>query len=406
MIYNFIIFLYVCAARIAALCNKKVSKMIRGQRDAFTVLEDKIDKDSKYLWFHAASLGEFEQGRPLIENIRRDYPEYKILLTFFSPSGYEVRKNYEGADVVCYLPFDTPRNVRRFIDMARPSMAFFIKYEFWKNYLDELSRRNIPTYSVCSIFRPTQIFFRWYGKCYKEVLHTFTHFFVQNEESAQLLRNEGISDVTIVGDTRFDRVLAICRKARPLPLLECFKDRGKTLVVGSSWKADEEVFIPYVNAHPELNLIIAPHVVDESRLKEIEDCLNCKTVRYTQATEESIKEAGCVLIDSYGLLSSVYRYGEIAYIGGGFGSGIHNTLEAAVYGIPVIFGPNNKKFLEAQELQRCNGGFEISGEDDFNRLMDRFMTDDGFLSSAGKSAGHYVSTSGGASDIILKAICL
>ena len=404
MIYNFIIFLYVCAARIAALCNKKVSKMIRGQRDAFTVLEDKIDKDSKYLWFHAASLGEFEQGRPLIENIRRDYPEYKILLTFFSPSGYEVRKNYEGADVVCYLPFDTPRNVRRFIDMARPSMAFFIKYEFWKNYLDELSRRNIPTYSVCSIFRPTQIFFRWYGKCYKEVLHTFTHFFVQNEESARLLRNEGISDVTIVGDTRFDRVLAICRKARPLPLLECFKDRGKTLVVGSSWKADEEVFIPYVNAHPELNLIIAPHVVDESRLKEIEDCLNCKTVRYTQATEESIKEAGCVLIDSYGLLSSVYRYGEIAYIGGGFGSGIHNTLEAAVYGIPVIFGPKYHKFKEAVDLIACGGAFSISDKEQFTSLMDSLINSPAIAEAAGQSALKFVNQQLGATDAVIRQL--
>ena len=406
MTYNFIIFLYVFAARLTALFNEKVSKMVKGQRDAFAVLKDKIDEGSKYLWFHAASLGEFEQGRPLIEAIRRNYPEYKILQTFFSPSGYEVRKNYKGADVVCYLPFDTPRNVRRFIDAARPSMAFFIKYEFWKNYLDELSRRHIPTYSVCSVFRPNQIFFRWYGRSYKKVLHTFTHLFVQNEESVRLLGNEGVTNVSIVGDTRFDRVLAVSREAQELPLLDCFKNKTKTLVVGSSWKADEDIFIPYFNAHPELKLIIAPHVVDESRLNEIEESLNCKTIRYTKATKENLKDAGCLLIDSYGLLSSVYRYGDVAYIGGGFGAGIHNTLEAAVYGIPVIFGPNNKKFVEAQNLLRCNGGFEIQGKEDFVNLMNRLVTDEAFLASAGKNAGRYVSANGGASDVILKTVRL
>ena len=405
MTYNIIICLFAAVVRLLALFNKKISTMVKGEQRAFDVLRQKIDTNYRYVWFHAASLGEFEQGRPLIEEIRKRKPDVKILLTFFSPSGYEVRKNYKGADVVCYLPIDTPRNVKRFIKLARPEVAFFIKYEFWKNYLEEMRRLGIPAYSVSSIFRPGQVFFRWYGTVYNDVLRCFTHLFVQNEESVQLLASIGITNVSITGDTRFDRVIDICKQAKPLPLVETFKgDNRRTMVAGSSWQPDEDIFIPYFNRHPEMKLIIAPHVVSESHIEEIISKLQRKTVRYTKATAESIKDVDCLIIDCFGLLSSIYRYGEVAYIGGGFGVSIHNTLEAAVYGIPVVFGPNNQKFMEAQGLKACGGGFEIQDEDSFDDLMTKFLLDERFLTDSGKRAGDYVQSNSGAMERILKTV--
>ena len=399
--------LYTSAVHIAALFSKKVAKMVKGEKEAFSVLAQKIEPGAKYVWCHAASLGEFEQGRPLIEEIRRTHPEYKILQTFFSPSGYEVRKDYKGADIVCYLPLDTPRNVKRFIELAHPSKAFFIKYEFWKNYLSELKKQGIPVYSVSSIFRPGQVFFRWYGRLagYTDVLKCFEHLFVQNEESVNLLKGIGITDTTIVGDTRFDRVLDICHKAKELPLVERFKgNNDRTFVAGSSWAPDEDIFIPYFNAHPEMKLIIAPHVIDEAHLSEIISKLTRPVVRYSKATLENVQQADCLIIDCFGLLSSIYRYGDVAYIGGGFGVGIHNTLEAAVYGIPVLFGPNNKKFLEAQGLKACKGGFEIQGTEDFKSLMDSFFTNYAVLDKAGKKAGSYVADHAGALKKIMQVV--
>lgn len=409
MLYNFFIMLYVSAVHIVALFSKKVNKMVKGEKEAFAVLAERIDPEAKYLWVHAASLGEFEQGRPLIEEIRKNHPEYRILLTFFSPSGYEVRKDYKEADVVCYLPLDTPRNAKRFIELAHPFKAFFIKYEFWKNYLCELKKRGIPVYSVSSVFRPQQIFFRWYGGFtgYVDVLRCFTHLFVQNGDSVRLLKSIGITNTTIVGDTRFDRVVDICHKAKELPLVEAFKGSNeKTLVAGSSWTPDEDIFIPYFNAHPEMRLIIAPHVIDESHLQEITAKLTRPVVRYSQATMEEVAKADCLIIDCFGLLSSIYRYGEVAYIGGGFGVSIHNTLEAAVYGIPVVFGPNNRKFIEAQGLKACKGGFEVKGSDDFNTLMDSFFSNYNYLDRSGKNAGNYVRNHTGALDKILQEVRL
>lgn len=404
MLYNIGIYLYLLGVKLAALFSSKPAKMVKGHREVFGLLRDKIDRNARYIWFHAASLGEFEQGRPLIERIRKEHPEYKILQTFFSPSGYEVRKDYGGADIVCYLPFDTPRNVRRFIELARPCMAFFIKYEFWQNYLNELSRKGIPVYSVSSIFRPGQIFFRRYGKEYRKVLKTFTRLFVQDETSKKLLADIGVEDVTVVGDTRFDRVLDICAAAKQLPLVRTFKGDALTFVAGSSWEPDEEIFIKYFNAHPGMKLIIAPHVVDDSHLKSILSKLQRPCVRYTEATEENVRQADCLIIDCYGLLSSIYRYGEIAYVGGGFGVGIHNVLEAAVYGIPVIFGPNNKKFREAQHLLLERGGFEITSSEDFTRLMDAFLADSAYLERSGRAAGDYVKNNSGALEKIIRNV--
>ena len=406
MFYNLAISLYEFAAKVAALFSSKPAKMLEGQKRAFMYLLNNLDPYDKHIWVHAASLGEFEQGRPLIERIRKDYPKYKIVLTFFSPSGYEVRKDYKGADYVCYLPFDTPDNAMMFVRIVKPVVAYFIKYEFWRNYLRELHKNDVPAYSISSIFRPNQIFFRWYGKSYREVLHCFDHFFVQNEESKKLLFSAGVTFSTVVGDTRFDRVLDIRAEAQPLPLVERFKGDALTLVAGSSWGPDEDIFIKYFNAHPEMKLIIAPHVVNDGHLKEIESKLQRSYVRYTQVTEENVEKADCLIIDCYGLLSSIYRYGEISYIGGGFGVGIHNVLEAAVYGIPVIFGPNNKKFREAQHLLANKGGFEIHSYEDFEQLMNKFLSDEAYLKQSGKAAGDYVKGNAGAMEKIMKRVAL
>ena len=438
--YNIAIYIYLIGVAIGSLFNKKIKKMWRGEREAVDLLKEKVDSTAKYVWFHAASLGEFEQGRPLIEQLKATHPEYKILLTFFSPSGYEVRKNYEGADIVCYLPLDTIRNARRFLRAVHPVMAFFIKYEFWYNYLHILRHRGVPVYSVSSIFRPGQVFFKWYGRNYAKVLHCITHFFVQNEVSLQLLKGIGIDEATVVGDTRFDRVLQIKEQAKKLPIVEAFKgingkgdackddlseDAGKgelsedackdnlsengckgckVFVAGSSWQPDEDIFIRFFNDHPDWKLIIAPHVIGEDHLTYILDKLQMKAVRYTQATEQSAAEARCLIIDCFGLLSTIYRYGEIAYVGGGFGVGIHNVPEAAVWGVPVLFGPNNKRFQEAQDLLACKGSFEVTDYDSFNTIISRLISDDKFRHQCGEASANYVKSRSGATDIIMKSV--
>lgn len=420
MIYNIVIYFVLWGIAIASLFNEKVRKMWRGEREAFKILKQKVDPNAKYIWFHAASLGEFEQGRPLMERIRKDYPQYKILLTFYSPSGYEVRKNYEGADIICYMPVDTRLNAIRFLRLVRPVMAFFIKYEFWSNFLHILKHRNIPTYSVSSIFREDQVFFKWYGRSYAGVLKCFTRFFVQNEESKQLLKGIGITAVDVVGDTRFDRVLQIKEAAKHLPICEAFRTGVassqsadvphhdfKVFVAGSSWPPDENVFIPFFNEHKDWRLLIAPHVIAEEHLKLILSLIKGKkVVRYTQTIPEEAAEADVLIIDCFGLLSSMYNYGDVAYIGGGFGVGIHNTLEAAVWNMPVIFGPNNKKFQEAQGLLKSGGGFEINTYEDFSGLMSSLMNDETFLKQAGDKAGTFVAHLAGATDKVLASVKL
>jgi putative 3-deoxy-D-manno-octulosonic-acid transferase len=393
---------------IASCFNKKVKKMWAGERQALKVLREKVDPNARYIWFHAASLGEFEQGRPLMEYLRKTHPEYKILLTFFSPSGYEVRKNYEGADIICYLPLDTIRNARRFLRAIKPVMAFFIKYEFWYNYLHILQHRGVPTYSVSSIFRPDQIFFQWYGKGYGRVLKCFTHFFVQNIESKNLLAKLDIHDVEVVGDTRFDRVLQIKEASKQLPIVEKFTENtSKVFIAGSSWLPDEEVFLKYFNLHKDWKLIVAPHVIGEDHLAQIFELLKGRrVVRYTEATEENVKDAEVLIIDCFGLLSSIYHYGTISYVGGGFGVGIHNVLEAAVWDIPVIFGPNNKRFQEAQGLIMAGGGFEINDYQSFRDLMMRFETDEMFLQTSKKHAGEFVKGRAGATKKIMGSLPL
>ena len=406
--YNIVIYIYLIGVAIASCFNKKVKKMWAGERQAIKVLREKVDPNARYIWFHAASLGEFEQGRPLMEYLRKTHPEYKILLTFFSPSGYEVRKNYEGADIICYLPLDTIRNARRFLRAIKPVMAFFIKYEFWYNYLHILQHRGIPTYSVSSIFRLDQIFFQWYGKGYGRVLKCFTHFFVQNIESKNLLAKLDIHDVEVVGDTRFDRVLQIKEASKQLPIVEKFTENtSKVFIAGSSWLPDEEVFLKYFNLHKDWKLIVAPHVIGEDHLAQIFELLKGRRVaRYTEATEENVKDAEVLIIDCFGLLSSIYHYGTISYVGGGFGVGIHNVLEAAVWDIPVIFGPNNKRFQEAQGLIMAGGGFEINDYQSFRDLMLRFETDEMFLQTSKKHAGEFVKGRAGATEKIMGSLPL
>ena len=428
--YNLIFYIFEFGVFIASFFNDKIKKMWRGERAAFRYLREHVEPGADYAWFHAASLGEFEQGRPIIEEYRKVYPHKKILLTFFSPSGYEVRKDYELADLVCYLPIDTPTNALRFLRTVRPSVAFFIKYEFWYNYMHILRHRGVPVYSVSSIFRPDQIFFRWYGRTYAHVLKCFTHFFVQNEQSRQLLADIGITNVDVTGDTRFDRVATIARQSKHIPIVETFinlnhnvnhnvnhndncelrtdncelhENSRRVYIAGSSWLPDEKIFLDYFNRHRDWKLIIAPHVIAESHLDMIMQLIpDRRVVRYTQVSKpEELIDAEVLIIDCFGLLSSIYKYGTVAYVGGGFGDGIHNLPEAAVWNLPVIFGPNNHKFQEAQELKSCGGGIEITSADDFAHIMDTLTADPAALQHASDAAGNYVRSQSGATERLL-----
>ena len=405
--YQIGILLYAYLFRVVALFHKKARKMVVGHRNSWRILRDGIDQSKPWLWFHAASLGEFEQGRPIMERIRKEHPEYGILLTFFSPSGYEVRKNYPGADLICYLPFDTILNVRRFLNLVQPQKAFFIKYEFWPNYLSELKRRKTPTYLVSGIFRKEQLFFKNYAPFYRRMLESFTHLFVQNQNSIELLASIGRTyEVSISGDTRFDRVLEIQAAAKELPIAELFAKsaKGNVLIAGSSWPKDEALFIPYFNEHPELKLIIAPHEIHEEHLLTIEAQLKRPFLRYSLATPEEAAACDCLIIDCFGLLSSIYRYGDMAYIGGGFGNGIHNTLEAAVYGIPLLFGPKFAKFHEAKELLACGGAVTIDTEVALVSILEDWSSKENLRASAGKMAGEMVKKGSGGTNIVLNTI--
>ena len=402
-LYNLAISLYAFVVRIISPFHRKARKMIVGHKQTYKILKDQIIPNAEYIWVHAASLGEFEQGRPIIEELKRSHPDYKILLTFFSPSGYEIRKDYALADITCYLPFDKKRNVKKFFKLVQPKIAIFIKYEFWYNFVNQLNKRNIPTYMVSAIFRPNQIFFRWYGFAIRNILHRYTCICVQDKNSQKLLASINVNNVKICGDTRFDRVIDIKNnKSESLELIELFveqrsKDRvEKTFIAGSSWPKDEDIFIPYFNTHLEVKLIIAPHEIDDVHLNYIERNLMRPSIRYSEATKDNIQNYDCVIIDSFGILSSIYAYGDIGYVGGGFGVGIHNILEVAVHRIPVIFGPNFKKFKEAYDLIENGGGYSIKDLQSFSGLMDEFLQYDETLKAAGAHAEQYVLQNSGA----------
>lgn len=399
-LYNIGIYLYGFAIMVASLFTSKARKRYKGSIQTFADLKNKIDPADRYVWIHAASLGEFEQGRPLIEQLKRERPEYKILLTFYSPSGYEIRKNYSNADVVCYLPLDTRINAHRFFHFVKPERIIFIKYEFWANFLMAGFRRHIPTYLISAIFRPRQRFFRSYGKFFLNLLKNYEMIFVQDEDSRKLLEKYGVNRVMVADDTRFDRVVEIAKKAKDLSVAKAFADNAQVLVAGSSWEPDEVLLSHYLDDSPDKKLILAPHVISPEHINAICGKLHCKYAIYTQTNETDVIGARCLIIDTMGILSSLYRYGQVAYIGGGFGVGIHNTLEAAVWKMPVVFGPNYKKFREAYELIKCGGGKSISNYAEMKSAVDGFFGD----KSAAEKAGIYVEKHQGATKLIMQQI--
>ena len=388
--------------RLASPWHRKAQLTVQGRARTISYLKETLDPEGGYIWIHAASLGEFEQGRPLIEKIREEQPGAKILLSFYSPSGYEVRKHYDKVDAVCYMPVDTPRRVKEFLDVVKPKMAIFVKYEFWGNFLEQLKSRGVPTYIISSIFRESQSFFKPWGGMFRKMLHCFTHLYVQDEESRQLLHGIGIDNVTVCGDTRLDRVLQIKAQAKEFPAIaQMVGDCRKVLVMGSSWQPDEDIVIPYFNSHPEMKLIIAPHEFDENRLNAMMARIKRPVARYTKLDQVGDpSQLDCIIIDCFGILSSLYRYGSIAYVGGGFGSGIHNVPEAAVYGIPVIFGPRHEKFREAVELNACGGGFAISNAQQCHEVLDTLLSDPDALKLAGDASSHYIASHTGATQRI------
>ncbi len=407
LFYNLSIFFYTLLVRIASLFNPKAQQWVKGRKGILKKIEDSVKGETNLVWFHSASLGEFEQGRPVIEAFKAKYPDYKIVLTFFSPSGYEIRKNYEGVDYVFYLPTDTKRNAKEFIRLIDPKMVFFIKYEFWYHYLNQLRKKNVPTYIFSTIFRSNQMFFKPWGGLYREILKAFTHFFVQNEESIELLKGIGFENVSLAGDTRFDRVYSIAKQAKVLPQLEDFAQNRPVMIAGSTWPKDEENIIKYINASDNnYKYIIAAHEVDESHIKNIISDIQKPYVRFTKATKAEIDAAEVLIVDCIGVLSSLYRYGDISYIGGGFGRGIHNTLEAACYGLPVIFGPNYHKFKEAKDLLALGGAFTYENSLELNSLLDSHHDDLDLRKKSGDLSKNYVDKMRGATDEILRIIKL
>lgn len=406
-LYNIAISLYAGAARLASLKSEKVKKMTSGHKESEAKVREAIKADDKkVMWVHAASLGEFEQGRPLIERLREEHPEYKIVVTFFSPSGYEVRKNYDKADAVVYLPFDTPKNAKRMIDVINPSIAVFVKYEFWGNYLSELKRREIPTYLISGIFREGQAFFKPWGGEFRKMLDCFDHLYVQDEPSRKLLEGIGVNNVTVAGDTRFDRVTQIMAQTVDMPEIEAVKrsGSGKFIVAGSTWQPDEALLLKLLDERKDVKMVIAPHVLEGNHVEEIIKKTGRKCTRLSELTVDNAADTDCVIVDCYGKLASIYRYGDIAYVGGGFGVGIHNINEAAVYGMPVVFGPKYQKFKEARDLVERGGAFSISDDQEFDRVMQRLLNDDQALKSAGAMAGAYIKENIGATDIIWRDI--
>jgi 3-deoxy-D-manno-octulosonic-acid transferase len=404
ILYNIGIVLLIRLARIASPFNSKARLWINGRKDWFEILIQKISSQERYVWVHCASLGEFEQGRPVIEAIKKEKPHVKIVLTFFSPSGYEVRKNYPMADIICYLPPDTPGNAEKFIRMIDPVVVIFVKYEFWYNYLTVLGKKKIPLYLISGIFSRDQLFFKWYGVFFRRMLDNFTWFFVQNQKSLELLGTIGLNNVTVAGDTRFDRVAEISGNAKYITQLEQFRGNEKLLLAGSSWRQDEEIISEYISRFPyRMKWIFAPHEIDSGNIERLIKLIKVKCVRFSRYTANDA-DARVLIIDNIGMLSSAYRYAYIAVIGGGFGKGIHNILEPACWGIPVLFGPNYKKFHEALELIELEGAFSFKNYSSFEGIIERLLSDETIYKQSAEIAGKYVRRNTGATDKILLGI--
>ncbi|HHN48068.1 MAG TPA: 3-deoxy-D-manno-octulosonic acid transferase [Bacteroidales bacterium] len=405
LLYTLSIRLYIVAVHIASWFEPRAKKWLRGRKNLFSNLKSFAEGSQPLAWFHCASLGEFEQGRPVIEAFKNQNPHYRILLSFFSPSGFEVRKNYIHADHVCYLPADTPFNAHKFIDMVKPGLVVFVKYEYWLNFIDEITKRDVPLYVLSANFRPDQFFFMWYGKWFLKRLKKITRFFVQNRQSADLLAKHGINQVTISGDTRFDRVAAIANEKSGLPLIEAFiAGHDEVIVAGSTWQADETLLAKLFKENPgKFKLIMAPHQVHEAHIKALEELFPGLTVRYSELQQNMVVQRPVLIIDSIGMLSKLYRFGRYAYVGGGFGAGIHNVLEAAVYGIPVIFGPNHQKFTEALELIAGGGAFGIRDYNGLAKAFDHLASNSNWQQSA-RAARDHVNQRTGATEKVMEWI--
>ncbi len=399
LIYNFLI-------KITSVFNKKAKQFISGRKDWAKILGSKVDKNGRYIWFHCSSLGEFEQGRPLIEIIKKKYKQYKIVLTFFSPSGYEMRKNYDGADIVNYLPVDTPENAKIFLDLIKPEKVFFIKYEYWYFFLSEIAVRKIPLILVSAVFHTDSIFFKknFIGRWYRDMLIKFDHLFVQDEKSVQLLREAGINRCSVAGDTRIDRVVAIAGDAKNIPLIEKFKGKSLLIVGGSTWKPDEDLLSKYINSSKDVKIIFAPHEVSETNIKRLQKIIEVPSVRFSKSDIKDIVNYKVLIIDSIGLLSSIYKYGSVAYIGGGFGVGIHNILEPAVFGLPVIFGPNHEKFKEATDLKALKGAYPVNNFRQLENVLNMFLNNPSALLTASDICRSYILKNIGAANIIINKV--
>jgi 3-deoxy-D-manno-octulosonic-acid transferase len=403
LIYDIGVYCYAMAIYLSSLLNNKAKKWIAGRKNIFAFIEKQLKNDETRMWVHCASLGEFEQGRPVIEQLKRDYPQVKIILTFFSPSGYEVRKNYAGADYIFYLPLDTKQNAYRFLQLIQPWLVIFVKYEFWYHYLDELHQRKIPSILISASFREKQSFFRWYGKFF-QLLNYYDHLFVQNNHSRELINKAGIFNVTVSGDTRFDRVVFAATNAPHFPLIENFLYGKKALIAGSTWPEDEKIIAAYYHqSQPPFPLIIAPHEIDDKHIEDIEQLFERNTIRYSQLMPAQVISKRVLIIDNIGMLASLYQYGVVAWIGGGFNTGIHNILEAAVFGLPVAFGPKYHKFYEALTLMKLGGAFCINNLKGFSLLMEK-IADENYRLTVSKIVKDFVYQNVGATDVIMQYI--
>ncbi|MGB0984321.1 MAG: 3-deoxy-D-manno-octulosonic acid transferase [Saprospiraceae bacterium] len=406
-LYNIGVRAYWCAIVVTSIFKPKAKKWLLGRKNIFEKLEKEVPKGS--IWIHAASLGEFEQGRPLIESIKKKHLNQPILLTFFSPSGYEIRKNYKHADNIFYLPLDTKSNAKRFVEIVEPKLAIFIKYEFWYHYINELHLKNIPIYSISAVFRPSQIFFKSYGNWFQKMLRRFEHIFVQNQSSLDLLLKYEIKNASLTGDTRVDRVWDICQKARIFPIIESFATQKPILIAGSTWQPDEVILADFCKKNTPLSfkIIIAPHEIDEAHIESILKIMpsNLNIVRYSKAKNHNVAVADILIIDNIGMLSALYRYGKWAYIGGAFGSGLHNTLEPIAFGLPVIFGEKYQKFEEAQWLVENGGGFTINNLEGFENTIEQ-LQQEGSYKKASQKASKYIEENRGATKKIRELIII
>ncbi len=404
-LYNLLTVITGYALKIVAFFSPKIRLFVDGRKTVFSTLEKNINLNDKTIWFHAASLGEYEQGLPVMEKIRLVYPGYKIVLTFFSPSGYEIRKNTKAADVVVYLPLDTAANAKRFIKAVQPEMAFFIKYEYWPNYLKELKKHKVPAYLISGLMRESQIFFKWYGSFYKKALKTFTHFFVQNNSSKELLQKIGFHNVSVSGDTRFDRVSEILERDNSLPFIEEFKNGKITVVAGSSWPKDKSMLTGFINSSNNTKFIIAPHNIKSEQIQELKNSITLKTVLFSEKEGKNLAEYDVFIIDTIGILGKIYSYADIAYVGGGFGtSGLHNILEPAAFGIPVIIGPNHEKFPEAVAMIHMGGCIAVKDKKEMEEALSSLIYDDDYRTEKSHIAGTFVSMNRGAVNHIMNKI--